>query len=249
MEAVGINVADLLYRAPETIEELWDVMVGAIEAKQAADPTGVMTILWDSVAATSSEEELAKLKEKGLNAHSMAIHARLLSAMCRVLPNLVARNKVALVLINQTRENIGVMFGEQKSTFGGRSIGYYASVRLELSTIGKLKTGTNISGIEVRALVSKNKIAAPFGKCELPIVFGHGVDEPGAIFAWLKTAGVLTAKGAWWQLSIPGAEARFQRPDWPATLLKHNTLIRQYMLSNAGFAFEMEEEQEQSDEA
>lgn len=244
MDMVGIKRDELIYKTPETVEEVWELIVDLIDAKQQAAADVPMTIIWDSIAGTSSAEELESVRKKGLSSHTMAVHARLLSQAGRLLPQLISKSNVAAVLINQTRENIGVMFGEQKSTFGGRSIGYYASIRLELSTITKLKVGTGYTGINVRAFVSKNKVAPPFGKCELPIIFGQGIDEAGAIFEWLKLSGVLTSSGSWWNLKVPNAEARFQRTTWPETLQQYDAQIRQYVCTNAGFAFASAEDAE-----
>ncbi len=242
MDMVGIDRNELIYRTPETVEEVWSIITDLIESKQQTVPDVPMTIVWDSVAGTSSEEELESVKKKGLSSHTMAVHARLLSQMGRLIPQMVSKNHTAAVLINQTRENINVLFGEQKSTFGGRSIGYYASVRLELTTIGKIKLSTGVfTGINVKAYIAKNKVAPPFGRCELPIIFGIGVDEPGAIFEWLCNSTALVSKGGWWSLTIPNVEVRFQKPDWPRILQEHDADIRAYVYNNAGFAFEVEE--------
>lgn len=242
MDMVGINRDELIYQTPETVEEVWNVVNDLVESKQHVAPDVPMTIVWDSVAGTSSEEELESVKKKGLSSHTMAVHARLLSQMGRLLPQLISKNHVAAVIINQTRENIGVMFGEQKTTFGGRSFGYYSSIRIELATIERTKTTTgNYTGIVVRAYVFKNKIAPPFGRCKLPIIFGIGVDEPGAILEWLKDGGAATSSGSWWTLKLNGTDLRFQKANWPETLRENEAAVRQFVCANAGFAFEVED--------
>jgi len=242
--AIGINRKELIYSTPETVEECWEIITSLVEIKDQIDPKGLMTIVWDSVAGTSSKAELERVKKEGLNTRGMAETARLMSQMGRMLPNLISKKRIAMVLINQTRENIGVMFGEEKSTTGGRAIGYYATVRIELSGAGKIATPEKVvTGINVRALVTKNKCAPPFGRCVFPILFGSGIDEPGALFEWLKTAGLITVSGAWQTISINGQDVRFQRPGWPKIVIENDQAIRQLLLEHAGYRFEIEEDE------
>jgi len=42
----------------------------------------------------------------------MALTARLLSKFFRVANGLASKNKITMVFINQTRDNIGVMYGK-----------------------------------------------------------------------------------------------------------------------------------------
>lgn len=214
-KVVGIDLDKLIYTNPETVEDVYADIQELLEAKRDVDPKGLMTIVWDSVAATSSEEEIEKIRKEGLGAHTMATHARLISTMMRVMKQEVARDHVALIMLNQTRQNIGVMFGDKMSIFGGRAIGYYSSVRLELALRGQIKDRGNVIGIEVRAYVAKSKVAPPFGKCIFPILFNVGIDEPGAMLNWLKDEKIAVTRGAWTYLTLDGGkELQFQGASW-----------------------------------
>jgi len=228
-ETIGIDIEELLYANPETIEDVYKTIQEFIEAKREVDPDGLMTIVWDSVAATSSEEEVEKVRKEGLGARTVATHARLISKMCRVMRREVASERLALVLINQTRQKIGVLFGDDKSTFGGRAIGYYSSVRLELAQRGQIKDHGDVIGIKARAYVAKNKVAPPFGQCTIPILFDVGIDEPGAMLEWLKSQDVITTAGGWHRITLDGEEHSFQRPSWPELYLKHRSEILSWM--------------------
>jgi len=127
---------------------------------------------------------------------------------------LVARNDIALVLINQTREKIGVMFGSNVATFGGKAVGFYSSVRLQMSMAGRIKERGAEIGINARVTVVKNKIAPPFGKVVLPIYFDSGVDAAEAVMLHLKEMGVITVSGGWYTVPLGEDDKRFQRPDW-----------------------------------
>lgn len=229
-KAVGIDVDKLIYTNPETVEEVYGDIQELLEAKRDVDPSGLMTIVWDSVAATSSEEEIEKIRKEGLGGHTMATHARLISTMMRVMKQEVARNRLAMVMLNQTRENIGVMFGDKMSTFGGRAIGYYSSVRLELALRSHIKDRGEVTGIEVRAYVAKSKVAPPFGKCVFPILFDIGIDEPGAVLNWLKDEKVAVTRGAWTYITLgDGKELQFQGTTWTSTFNDNHDAIMNLM--------------------
>jgi len=172
MEIVGVKIDELLYSTPDTVEEVYADMVDAIEAKMQVDKDMPMVIVWDSIAMTSAQDEIDRVTKEGLNTKSMGVHARLISQMCRIVPRMAKRSNVALIFINQSKSRFGVMFGDNVATFGGKSVPFYSSVRLELKHIRKTKGVDGFNGIEVRARVAKNKIAPPFGVCEIPVLFG-----------------------------------------------------------------------------
>ena len=223
--ALGINTEELIYSIPETVEEAYEDIMAIVEARNKVAPDKLLTIVWDSVAATSADTEIEKVGREGLGAHTVATHARLISKMCRVMKKTWARQRIALVLINQTRTKIGVQFGDDKATFGGRAIGYYASVRLEMAHRGKLRDRDKYRGIKVRAYVAKNKVAPPFGIVKLPIVFDGGIDEVEAMLWWLKDEKIVTTRGAWSYLQFGEEEVAFQSKSWPETWEEHQTEI------------------------
>lgn len=234
MEAVGVDPDEVIYSCPSTDEEVYDDMVQAIQARDEAAPGTLMTIIWDSVAATSSDTEVEKVKKEGLGGASMATHARLISLMCRVIPRMVAKERIALVFINQTRENIGVMFGDKMTTFGGRGIAYYASVRLEMAKSKVLVDDNDHPvGIDVRCAVTKSKVSVPFGKCRFPIMFGVGIDKSGAVLNWIKDQRLADVKGSWYYINALGV--KFQSAGWCAAYAKHQEAIDNWLWERAGY--------------
>ncbi|MDO1841406.1 recombinase RecA, partial [Escherichia coli] len=75
--------------------------------------------------------------------------------------NLKQSNTV-LILINQIRMKIGVMFGYPETTTGGNALKFYASVRLDIRRIGAVKVGGNVVGSETRVKGGQSRIAGPF---------------------------------------------------------------------------------------
>jgi recombination protein RecA len=220
MEAVGVDTKKLIYSAPDTIEEVFDLFDTAITSKSSKSSAATkMLIIWDSVAATSTDMEMASAYGKA----SMGRHAQLISQAMRKFARRLAKEHVAALFLNQTREKIGVMFGDNVTTFGGKAVGFYASIRIQLKMGAKIKEGGHIAGIESRAQVVKNKLAQPYLCAALPIYFGHGIDDALASFYYLKDAKILEPSGSWYR--IEGIEDKFQKSTWEDVYDKNYDLI------------------------
>lgn len=68
-------------------------------------------------------------------------------------------------IVNQFRDKIGVMWGDPRTTPGGKAKNFYYSTRVELSrdewlVEGEKKAGKKV-GISIKALIKKNKTAPP----------------------------------------------------------------------------------------
>jgi len=215
MSILGVDVDELIYSNPNTVEDVWDDILAVIDARNQVAPESLLTIVWDSVAATSSEEELKKLRKEGLGGSTVATHARQISKMFRAAKGLMASEAVAFVAINQTRSKIGVMFGSNVTTFGGKAIGFYSSVRLELTSVSPCRDNNdNVIGVNTRVKVAKSRVSKPFGKCRIPIRFDVGIDEAESVYMWIKDRKLAKVKGSWTKLMVGGKELSFQHSGW-----------------------------------
>jgi recombination protein RecA len=219
MEAVGVKTDKLIYSSPDTIEEVFELFESAVKSKSSTSKDSKMLLIWDSVAATSSDLEMASDYGKA----SMGRHAALISQAMRKFTRMVAAEHVAVLFLNQTREKVGVMFGDNVTTFGGKAIGFHASIRIQLKMGHKIKEGGKIVGIEARAQVVKNKLAVPYLCAALPIFFGHGIDDDLASFYYLKDAKLLKPSGSWYE--IDGISDKFQLKSWSDVYDKNYELI------------------------
>lgn len=236
MEELGVNVDELLYGSPDSIEHVFDFIEGAIEAKKKVDPDGVMIIVWDSVAATSTLSEL----EAEYGKATMGQHARLISQGLRKLVHQLAPNKVCFVILNQVRKKIGVMFGDDETTFGGLAVNFFASIRIKLELSTKLKITNSkgkkqIVGMNTRATVIKNKVARPFLEASLPIYFGHGIDEPMCSFYYLFDNGYLKSGASWYTFELNGEEHKFQKKAWRQFYDEHYDAIAELILQEDNY--------------
>src|SRR5690606_26795173 len=104
------------FAQPETAEQALEI------ADMLAQSGEFQVIVVDSVAAMVPKAEL----EGEMGDSRMGVMARLMSQGLRKLTGTVSKNKVLLVFINQTREKIGVMFGNPTTTTGGNALKFYS---------------------------------------------------------------------------------------------------------------------------
>lgn len=204
-EMIGVNNGTLIYSASETVEEVFDKMEMILKPLIEAYPTTPIVYAWDSLALvqSSKESETAMTDTGGYNTErAKAIHQG-----SRKLVSLIGKSRVALVIANQTRQKLGVMFGEQETTSGGDAIPFWASVRIKLARKELLRINSSkdseVIGVRGMATVKKNKISKPFQSCEFDIYFDKGVSwSSGSVDLLIKkglliedTKGIYVMKG------------------------------------------------------
>ena len=208
MKAVGVDVDTLVYSAPDTVEEVFKAMETVIADESIQEAP--LLIVWDSIAATTSKAE----KDKATGETGYLTQARIISQGLRKNARTISKRKVAILLLNQTRVKIGVLFGDKVATFGGTSTGFYSSIRVELSVADKIveKDTKRVIGVKIKAEVTKNKVSPPFRAAELPVYFGHGIDDAEAIHDCLKAAEIVKYTGGGWftYFLSEGEEVKFK---------------------------------------
>lgn len=210
MEMLGLNTSQVIYDSPNSLEDTFQLLESSIELKNkhySVDKPLIFVI--DSIAALVTADE-QKAKEYERKDYPRA--ASYLSATMRKMKNVVAANNVLLFLINQTRQKLGVMFGDGLSTYGGEAIKFYASIRVELENRGSLKQGTEVVGINTKFTSVKNRLAAPYRCVTLPIYYDErALNADELMFNLLHEYGIFTTSGAWHTLQFyEDDEVKFQ---------------------------------------
>jgi len=127
----------------------------------------------------------------------MGLQARLMSQAMRKLTGIVSRSNTCLIFINQIREKIGVMFGSNEVTTGGRALKFYSSVRMDIRREMSIKDGDQMIGNRTKVKVVKNKLAPPFRIAEFDIIYGEGISREGDLVDLGTLHNVIEKSGAW----------------------------------------------------
>ncbi len=184
---IGVDLENLLISQPDAGEQ-------ALEIADTLVRSGAIDVLVvDSVAALVPKAEL----EGEMGDSHMGLQARLMSQALRKLTSTIARSNTLVIFINQIRMKIGVMFGNPETTTGGNALKFYASVRLDIRSIGKIKDKEDIIGSQTRVKVVKNKVAPPFKVVDFDIMYGEGISKTGELIDLGVKANVIEKSGAW----------------------------------------------------
>lgn len=171
------------YGCPEYIEEFFDDDLAKILAKRTVK-SAMMAIGVDTLTMLSSKSEAKERLDKGKYG---AARAKAIGNGLRKYHSQINKKNVTLILLDQIRENIGVMFGPDWVVPGGKAVPFWASTRVLLETGGKILNSKNLPiGVDVRFTVVKNKIAPPHRKGTFRIYFDYGIDDIETSLMWLK---------------------------------------------------------------
>lgn len=150
----------------------------------------VNLIVVDSVASLVPQAEYDEPEKT-----TMALLARILSKHLRIIAKLANDHRCTVILLNQIREKVGVMFGNPEDTPGGRALKFYASQRIRVSRVGQYKEGSEIIGTEVQFRIVKNKIAPPFQSGKTILTFAKGINRPAELIEVGGSIGAIEIEG------------------------------------------------------
>lgn len=142
-----------------------------VRENKIIEPTAPIVIVFDSLASMVPQSKLAKeVDEQGMN-DSLAL-AKACSAVFPTLSLYAEKYEICVILLNQTREKPGVVYGDPTTTPGGKAPKFYASVRIQLGR-SMIKKDGEIQGQDVSCNVIKNKVSRPFQKCQWQFMFNE----------------------------------------------------------------------------
>ena len=147
MQKNGVKKKNFYVAKPETMEEAFNL------CRTAA--AGFRLIVIDTIAALSPEGEMVAY----MGEHTQELQSKLISQFMRMMVSVLSNTGCALLLVNQTRTKLGIVYGDPARAVGGRALKYYAAARIETK-----KIVLRSREIGFRYIVSKNKCAVP-GKC------------------------------------------------------------------------------------
>ncbi len=189
-KVLGVDIDNLILSQPDTGEE-------ALEIVERLARSGVFSlIVVDSVAALVPQAEL----EGQMTDASVGLQARMMSKAMRKITGVLNKNGCTVIFINQLREKVGVIYGSNETTTGGRALKFYATVRIDIRRSEAIKDGVNIVGNVATIKVVKNKVSPPFKSCKVDIIYGQGISKEGELLDLAIGKGLIKKSGSWYEV-------------------------------------------------
>ena len=206
---LGLDMSEVMISQPDNGEMAFEIALMLVNSGQ------ISLLVIDSVAALVPRVII----EGEMDQSHMGVHARLMSKGLSKLVSAANNTGTTVIFTNQMRDKIGVMFGSPETTTGGNAMKFYASIRVDLrASKGNEKDGERLDS-RVTCKVVKNKLAAPFKKCQFTIVYGKGIDRIEEIFELSVLNEVIQQSGSWYSY---GETKLGQGQDKIITMLRDN---------------------------
>lgn len=144
----------------------------AMETCYTAAIGGFAAVVVDTVAALPTNEDL----RVSINDSKCSLRDRQAQVMAKALPILVGllhNTGCTLILVNQMRNKHGVFCGRSDYPTGGKAIGYFAALRLEVRYIEQIRP---FIGQVVAVDVRKCKYGSPGMRTAVRLIYGEGLN-------------------------------------------------------------------------
>ena len=204
-EKLGIDSEKLIYLKPETIEDCFESIEKSILAIRKKDSETPIIIGYDSIGVSPTrkemEEEFGKNSEMG-----GALRAKVAGQCLRRINPMLRKYKAGLIIVNQVRSKVGVMFGDPRTRAGGgKALLYYCGTSIETAS-GKndalFDERKNPLGITGNMKTVKNKITKPHQTCEFKLLYDEGlVRNFGLTSQYVKEGKVTVPTKGWYSLN------------------------------------------------
>lgn len=154
----------------------------------------------DSVAALVPRAEA----EKDIDEDTVALQAKLMNKVLRKITPVANQTQTLIVFINQLRHKVMTM-GNPEITTGGEGLPFYATGRISVRGPENKKRrlidsiSGEVYGHTAEFEIVKNKLAAPFKKAEVKLIYGKGYDAHWEVLDMASSLGVVDKSGAWYK--------------------------------------------------
>ncbi|MFA5153124.1 MAG: hypothetical protein WC554_11225 [Clostridia bacterium] len=128
----------------------------------------------DSLDAIRAEDDYTRDVREGSYGGSKP---KLISETLPKIAQGVKNTNSAVIIISQTRDNIGVKFGNKKTRSGGKALKFFCTHELWMSVESHIKRKERNVGVNVKIKVSKNKLTGKERVIGFPVYYDYGIDD------------------------------------------------------------------------
>jgi hypothetical protein len=178
----------------ESLDECYDNIENALDH-------GPCIYVVDSMDVLDAKDDQKKAEEDKKARKAGMAKAKMNSTRLRRIVNKIKKTGSILIIISQTRDNVGFGF-ETKTRAGGRALKFYAHLEIWTSIVKKLKKKSRLSkqvkekdreiGAITQLQVKKNRYYGWKGTVQIPFLRGYGIDDIGSCIDYIVGEGYWT---------------------------------------------------------
>lgn len=181
---IGVDVDALIITQPDTMEDGWNIIYEYVRSGE------ISLVVLDSHTAMVPKARL----DGEIGDAKMAPEARLNSdALKKIKPEL-EKNQCTVLGISQLRSQIGGMGNTGDKPTGGNAWKFYSDMRIKVYKMLDKVNQVNKTVVEV----VKNKCGKPYGKAEMLIGWGIGIDKMQEIIDLAIKYKKIVKAGSWY---------------------------------------------------
>ena len=212
---LGVDSEKLIYTMPETMEDCFETIEKAILAIREKDKDTPIVIGYDSIGVSPTRKEMEG--DLGNNSEiAGALRAKVAGQCLRRINPLLRKHKASLIIINQVRSKVGLVFGDPRTKAGGgKALLYYCAVSLETASAkgdvlyDDMKNPTGIKGT-IKCV--KNKVTVPYQDCEFKLMYNEGLSREYGLTVSAYKNGIATSPSKGWY-SLDGGATKSRAAD------------------------------------
>ena len=212
---LGVDSDKLIYTMPETMEDCFETIEKAILAIREKDKDTPIVVGYDSIGVSPTRKEMEG--DLGNNSEiAGALRAKVAGQCLRRINPLLRKHKASLIIINQVRSKVGLVFGDPRTKAGGgKALLYYCAVSLETASAkgdvlyDDMKNPTGIKGT-IKCV--KNKVTVPYQDCEFKLMYNEGLSREYGLTLSAYKNGIATSPSKGWY-SLDGGATKSRAAD------------------------------------
>ena len=201
-EALGVDLRRITLATTNVMEEAYQIVIDTLDAR------AVDAVVIDSLPALVPGEE----DDKTMEQFAVGLGARLTGKFMRKSSkaqkrSLVDQERDCLgLIINQWREKIGIVYGDPRTTPGGKAKNFHYFTRVEVARDEWLENDKKKVGLAIKARTLKNKTAPPQRMGVVDFYFDDNrpfhkgeYDSVKEVFSLAVASDLVTRRGAYYE--------------------------------------------------
>lgn len=212
-----------------TLEKLFGIFISILGMLREKHPDSPVLIVWDTLAATTTDMELESVDKGDVDRMSPQYRAQVIKRGMRVISRELTETKACLLIINHVYEKANKQTGfVTYESPGGSGPRFAATVRIYLKIAGTLKESDDgdVVGTKVIARLTKNKMGFPRREIGSRFYFGQGFSDHWSLFDYAVEWGIIGASSSWKTFEFGGGKPiKFYAKDFPKKLIENEGML------------------------